>query len=441
MFVEPLEPRTMLAATPVSWLAANLDQYSKAYDVYTDADAAGNHFDVRGSMGSAPAMNEASTTQPHSGLTCIQASFQASGDNWGGWFMLNGVLSGSQLAPQPNWGDQPNAGVNLSGATQLTFWWRGQIGGERVRFLALGVGRGSQPYPDSADEVTTGFVTLSTQWQRFSIDLSDSDLRYVLGGFGWVSSAAETGGQNINFYIDDIQYNKPRLTSPHFLLSYTGKSATDTFDRSMKNVAYTYDNAAALCAFVASGDKTHAAAIASALVYAQGHDRTFTDGRLRNAYQAGDLAEPAGWNPNGKSGTARLPGWTDDSGQWLEDPAQTGTYTGNVAWAILSLLAYYQKWGGSSYLNTAVSLGNWITTHTRDTRGAGGYLAGYLGPDQNPTRLMYKSAEHNIDVYAAFSQLGRYTKDSRWTGRAEVAQVRPGDVGCAGGQVLRRDHG
>ena len=136
---------------------------------------------------------------------------------------MNGVLTGSQSAPIENWGDYPEAGYNLRGATSLTFWAKGARGGERVEFFAFGVGFGmGKLYPDSAPKTTLGYVTLTNAWQQFSLDLTGLNLSYVLGGFGWVTNSPQNGYQNITFYLDDIQYQLSpakkvqRLTEPKF---------------------------------------------------------------------------------------------------------------------------------------------------------------------------------------------------------------------------------
>ena len=87
----------------VDYLATVQDQFHQRLDVYRDADAAGNHFVARGRFSSdgdedaVPAMDESSIDNPHAGLTCIRARFLAKGDNWGGWYMMNGILAGSDV--------------------------------------------------------------------------------------------------------------------------------------------------------------------------------------------------------------------------------------------------------------------------------------------------------------------------------------------------------
>ena len=260
--------------------------------------------------------------------------------------------------------------------------------------------------------------------------MSSKDLSYVLGGFGWVTNAPENNYQDIVFYLDDIKYDKTRLNEPRFLVSYETIPSSIDFDMVMKNVAFTYDNALVLIALLARGtteDIERAKLIADALVYAVSNDRYFTDGRLRNAYQGGDLVLPPGWRPNARENTVRMPGWEDPNG-WHEDGGHVGTSTGNVGWAIIALLSYYEVVGGSQYLDAAIVLGEWIEAETKDTRGNGGYIGGYEGWEatinkpQGQKKLLWKSTEHNIDVYVAFMRLYEATGDTAWQDRAVHAR-------------------
>ena len=404
-------------------LAEVMDQYHQTFDVYTDLDAGGNHFVHRAKLNLKVTTDDAYTGTAHTGSSAIINTFTGTGTDWGGWSFQNGVLTAGTTQPGDNWGTYPNAGINLSGATVLTFWARGEKGNERVEFFAFGM---SGAYPDSASKRTTCgattpcYVTLSSTWKQYTIPLAGVNLSYITQGFGWVTNATQNGNQSITFYLDDIQYNKPHLTDLRFLTSYAPAVPATAADRQLRQVAYTYDNALALSAFVAERDWTRAKLLADAFVYAHQHDRAYTDGRLRNAYASGDLALPPGWAP---AGAARLPGyWDAAQGRWMEDEDQVGTSTGNVAWAMLALLDYYEVWGGPVYLSAAQELGQWVVTNTYDTRGAGGYTGGYVGHEPSPTPQLWKSTEHNLDLVAAFKRLHRFTGNNTWQAYAQHAQ-------------------
>jgi len=193
----------------------------------------------------------------------------------------------------------------------------------------------------------------------------------------------------------------------------------------MRNVAYTYDNAISLIAFLAAGERDRARLIADAFIYALHNDPFYTDRRLRNAYSAGRLTVPPGWKPNGKVSTVRLPGWYDATRQeWLEDRVQISTNTGNLAWVILALSAFSESTGDRRSLQAAEELGDWIDSHCREPkrRGAGGYLAGFEGEPNDLVTLQYKATEHAIDLYAAFRRLYRLTRNDKWRDRAEYSK-------------------
>jgi hypothetical protein len=420
-------------SSAITYLADVMDEYHRSFDVYTDADAAGNHFVARGSIAKGDPkmvlpMNETCSIDPHEGMHCIECRFTPAAGPWSGWYFMNGILTGNMTEPARNWGTYADAGVNLSGASNLTFWARGAEGGEQVEFFAFDVGwnftRGvpEQPYPDSAPRQTTNVITLTPEWKEYSLDLQGEDLSYVLGGFGWVATSEANGGANITFYLDDIVYEKERLNEPRFLTSYETISSDNDFDVVMQNVAFTYDNVVALLAFLADNDTKRAGLIADALVYAQEHDRYYTDGRLRNAYMGGDLVLPSGWTPHGREGTVRMPGWYDATDhRWYEDRFQVSTHTGNVAWAMIGLLTYYERMGGEHYLAAAERMGEWVESNCYDATGIAGYTGGSEGWEGNTTRLTYKSTEHNIDLSVAFRKLYTITENETWRIRAENA--------------------
>ena len=415
-----------------------MDKYHSDFDVYTDLSAAGNHFVMLAKMGGDVEINPGCFENPYSGAPCIENKFNGTGTSWGGWYLMNGILEGEETEPKANWGEYSDAGFNLTGAKKLTFWARGKEGGERVEFFAFGVGRDPNtgvpiaPYPDSSPKVTICgklkspcYITLSKEWKQYTIDLNGVDTSYVLGGFGWVTNAPRNNNKPITFYLDDFKYDKERLDEPRFLVSY---ELLPTDEPVLKNTAFTYDNALALLAFMANHTEEYlerAKLLGDAFVYAIDHDRYFTDGRIRNAYQGGDLKLFPDWKPHGKPYTVRMPGWWDvKNDTWYEDGFAVGTHTGNVAWTIIALLSLYEDTGDDKYLNTSIRMGEWIERECRNETGAGGYTGGYEGwekTENNPqgqTRMPWKSTEHNIDVYVAFARLYKLSGNEVWKERA-----------------------
>ncbi len=413
-----------------NYLTQTFDQCHEYFYVYKDAGSACNHFNLRSLMPNESAfasMDECYKGNPHSGSTCIQCTYEASGRNWGGFFFQNGVMFPHEATPRENWGDYPNAGYDLTGATELTFWAKGHDGGEQVRFDIGGIGwRGDTPaaeFPESIPRISTGYIQLSSEWNQYSIDLSGKDLSYVLGGFSWVTSSGRNNGQNVVFYLDDIRFDKSRLDEKRFLVSYEQNAASQhASDISTNGVAFTYDNALALLAFLARGeerDLENARLLADGFVFVSQNDPIYNDGRLWNAYMGGDLVYPPGWRPYEQEGVVRFPGfWNCDDGRWYENSLLGSSHAGNAAWGIIALCAAYHQVGVRDYLNTSIRLGNWLELNCKNDNPAGGFTAGFANYSSQQTLLQYKPVEHNIDLYVAFEWLFALTQDSKWRGLA-----------------------
>lgn len=407
------------ATSAFQHLNNTMDQYHQTFSVYTNQDDAGNHYFPTGRMGdlSAITIDTNWITNCQAGTSCIRQSFTATASNQAGIYWQN---------PKNNWGTVPKGGYDLTGASNLQFWVKGEGGGERVEFFVGGI---TGPNPDSIPKISTGYITLTNTWQLVTIDLTSRDLSHIIGGFGWVTNSTNNPN-GVVFYLDNIRFNKSRLNDPRFLVSYETKQVISP-DRYIRNVAYTYDNALALLAYLARGttdDIRRAGLISDAFILAQNNDRFYTDLRLRNSYMAGDSTDLM-------TGKIRMPGWWDPTlKSWIEDKDQVGTHTGNLAWAIIALLTYYENVGGVQYLNAGISLGNWIESKTRDTRGSGGYTGGYQGWEPLPTKITWKSTEHNIDVYVAFSRLYNVTGNTQWKDRAQRAKTFVDSMWNATGQ-------
>ncbi|PWC34571.1 hypothetical protein TSO352_22115 [Azospirillum sp. TSO35-2] len=185
---------------------------------------------------------------------------------------------------------------------------------------------------------------------------------------------------------------------PLFLRSYDNAYAPGpTSEPALANAAFTYDNALAIMALTACGQRDRALRIGEALLDAVSLDRAGRKGRLRNTYRAGEQRQrpipPNGW-------------WDAVENHWGEDPYQVGTATGNVAWAGLALLTLADATGQSRFRDAAAELARWIVDHTRDPRGPGGFNGGLQGFDDAPQPLTWKSTEHNTDLVALFGRLG-----------------------------------
>jgi hypothetical protein len=180
------ESATARAATPAG-------RASLPFVVYDEADRKQKAaYIASGYMGNTGAikMDDACTETPHTGKTCIKVQYTAR-DNWGGVVWQD---------PANDWGDLPG-GANLTGASKLTFWARGEKGGEKVTFIC-GLIKNDKPYHDTALTQIPD-VILTQSWKQYTIDLKGKDLTRIKTGFAWTLAAS---GQPVTFYLDDIKY-------------------------------------------------------------------------------------------------------------------------------------------------------------------------------------------------------------------------------------------
>ncbi|HSX60628.1 MAG TPA: hypothetical protein VLF18_10550 [Tahibacter sp.] len=197
-------------------------------------------------------------------------------------------------------------------------------------------------------------------------------------------------------------------SAPVLLRSYDAADRAATIDLpALRTAAFTYDNALAVIALLACGHRAEATRIGAALERA-----AMRDTRLRNTYRAGAVADavlPNGW-------------WDAAQNRWLEDAYQSGTATGNVAWAALALLALHDATGETRWRDAAARLARWVIDTTRDAAPAGGFSGGIDGFDAAPVRLGWKSSEHAIDLIAVFGRLADSKVEGGWRGHAAHAR-------------------
>ncbi|MGE5280355.1 MAG: hypothetical protein ACM3L6_06405 [Deltaproteobacteria bacterium] len=171
----------------------------RLFTVSTEADdPAGAVFVPSGWMGDTGDVSLATDSRedPHAGATCVKVVYRYNPAARQGWA---GVL---WQHPENNWGETKDAGIDLSATTRLTFWARGERGGERIEEFKVGGAKGS--YPDS-DEAKIGPIVLTDTWQPYTIDLKSKDLSYVITGFGWATNL-RANPDGCTFYLDDIRF-------------------------------------------------------------------------------------------------------------------------------------------------------------------------------------------------------------------------------------------
>ena len=128
------------------------------------------------------------------GRAALKVKYTPSGSfGWAGAIWQN---------PANSWGAF-DGGYNLTAASMITFWARGEKGGEVVSFSCGGT---AANYPDS-DSLSTGPLELGGEWMQYVMDLSGADLRYISAGFGF-SVSRDMNPEGCTFYLDDIRYEK-----------------------------------------------------------------------------------------------------------------------------------------------------------------------------------------------------------------------------------------
>lgn len=147
---------------------------------------------------------QASPDDCHTGADCIRFTYETGGE-WAGvyWWPPACGESGTEEA----WKRVRNGtcGVNvleagnLGAVNRLTFWVRGDQGGEIVEFKVGGVD--VLPTPGRS----LGKVTLKPTWEQYEIDLENLDLTNAIGLFLWVA-ADDTNPKGAVFHLDDVQF-------------------------------------------------------------------------------------------------------------------------------------------------------------------------------------------------------------------------------------------
>lgn len=166
--------------------------------VYLDKDAK-NHYVPSGWIGDYGDLTISdSMNNPHEGRTCIKWVYSAKklqGQGWAGCYWQEHL---------DNWGDK-KGGYNLTLAKRLTFYARGEKGGEVVTFLMGGITSGKVSSDTCAGKMEN--VILTKGWKKYSISLEKKDLKNIITGFGFVITEGRNPG-GCAFYLDEIVYEK-----------------------------------------------------------------------------------------------------------------------------------------------------------------------------------------------------------------------------------------
>lgn len=166
--------------------------------IFSEKGSRQNHYIPSGFMpnGECLAIDDAWGQNCQSGKTCVKVDYNVAcsreSQRWAGIYWLN---------PANNWGRR-KGGFDLTGAQKLTFWAKGEKGGEQIQEFTVGGISGN--YPDS-DMAVLGPVILSDEWREYVVDLRGKDLSYISGGFAW-STSEEVNPESCVFYLDEIRF-------------------------------------------------------------------------------------------------------------------------------------------------------------------------------------------------------------------------------------------
>ena len=134
-------------------------------------------------------------TNVFAGTSCMSFTYTAEGSRYT-------EMAGMQWQNPANNSGDIDGGVNLSHATKLTFWARGEKGGEYISEFCVGGTLGA--YPDT-DKAILQDIRLEADWTQYEIDLTKSDLSYISCFFGWVANRYHNR-DGFKFYIDEVKF-------------------------------------------------------------------------------------------------------------------------------------------------------------------------------------------------------------------------------------------
>jgi hypothetical protein len=185
----------IVSTEPVKSIEKTETSFAPLY-VYKGKNLKENKFVPAGWMGDTSDIKFTGSYQENPGTegeVCLRIIYLARGPKeWAGIYWQSSA---------GNWGDR-KGGYDLRGATALTFWARGEQGGEKISEFKMGGITGK--YPDS-DIAWLGPVRLTIDWKQYVIPLNGKDLRYINGGFCF-TVLKDDDPNGCTFYLADIRY-------------------------------------------------------------------------------------------------------------------------------------------------------------------------------------------------------------------------------------------
>lgn len=178
---------SLYAATAASTFYVYSDKGKRESMSFAPSGWMGDYGDIK--------INDASTDNCVDGKTCFKITYTGKGTqgaNWAGMFWQH---------PPNNWGTV-KGGYDLTKYKRLTFWARGEKGGEVIAEFKVGGITGE--YGDSGAQ-SIGPITLTKEWKKYTIELKDVDLQSISGGFCW-SASRDDNPEGLSFVLDEVRY-------------------------------------------------------------------------------------------------------------------------------------------------------------------------------------------------------------------------------------------
>ena len=169
---------------------------------------------------------ERSPDDCHTGSDCLRFTYEPGGEwgsvHWWPFCVASAASPTLHIAPGPECSINVLQVGNLSEVNRLTFWARGDQGGEIVEFRVGSVNVSPGPFRSS------GRVTLTTDWQGCEIDLAGMDLVDAIDLFVWFATDRDNPGGAV-FYLDDVQSEGAK--EPSSLHLSAGQNLVDLLTR------------------------------------------------------------------------------------------------------------------------------------------------------------------------------------------------------------------
>ncbi|MCM8827218.1 MAG: glycosyltransferase, partial [Candidatus Omnitrophica bacterium] len=383
----------------------------EGFFIYQDKDSPKNHFYPTGWTGDYEDLrfDDSWEDNSYSGKTCIKIEYSARmslGGGWAGIYWQN---------PAFNW-DREEGGMDLRRMKRLSFWIRGEEGGERIEEIGLG---GSPP---NSTKVNIGSIVLNKEWQKLNIDLAGENLENIINGF-YFFLRKDSNPSGCTFYLDDIKYEEDSNTSysldgMHHASWKKHKEYAKRFlnwiirnsdiriglphshvgDDRFKEWSITYDSAVVTLAYIASGRTEKAKKVIDFYI------------DTPNVWRLGGIIEAV---------CSTNPALGED---W-------SVRTSSNLWMGIAGFHLYKATNEVKYLEFAKGQADFarsLQNNDKEDFNFGGIRLGSLGGpnvvvDQHlgcdldqPAFYEIFTTEHNLDAYALFNMLYQETKEEKY---------------------------